>query len=112
MPDQYKADQLRELRGGKSGVQIATEMLEALREAATPAPYPAHEHVLSCPGCNAWQLHYTDDVIEQWARRGAGHARRLARFEAMVESILKEHVARECPQPLLFMTIAKNRGVL
>ena len=117
--DQRRADELRELRGGKSGVEIATEMLEAMaaaREAnSVPRPYPADEHVLSCPGCNAWQLHYTDAVMSQWMERrivGGTIYGDYRVFDHMVEAILKEHVAADCTQPMLFFAIAKDRGVL
>lgn len=59
--------------------------------------------VLSCPACWSWQLHYTALVAAQWEPKV---------FEAMVEAILREHVATECPQPRLFHTLAKSRGLV
>ena len=61
--------------------------------------------VLSCPACWAWQLHYYDEVPVSWP--GGVKA-----FEAEVESLLKEHVARDCPHPALFHTLAKAQGVV
>jgi len=62
------------------------------------------ENVLSCPACWSWQLHYTSQVALQW--------RSLEAFEEMLEQVVREHVARECPAPQLVLALARNRRLL
>ena len=66
---------------------------------------PEHDHVLSCPGCWSWQLHYTDQVATEWPDG-------LKAFEDMVEAILREHVGKECSAPQLVHFLAKQRGLI
>jgi hypothetical protein len=69
---------------------------------ARPGPLAGEldEKVLSCPACWSWQLHYTREVSLLWPP---------ATFEAMVESILREHVAYECPNPRLIKILVDQR---
>ena len=56
-----------------------------------------------CPGCDSWQLDYTDEVAQQYARLLPGEDGSLAGirvdtrpFHDLIETILQEHAA-ECP---------------
>lgn len=72
---------------------------------------PEEETILSCPACWSWQLHYRPSVALQWARWKGGHLD-LEPFEEVLEEILREHVTTTCTSPRLFMTLAKERGVI
>ena len=64
------------------------------------------EIVLSCPACEHWQLHYSpDELVPDVFATGK-------ELEAIVEQLLKDHVARECQQPRLFFILARSRGVV
>lgn len=64
------------------------------------------EVILSCPACEAWQLHYSpDELVPDVFDTGA-------MLEHIVEQMLKDHVARECQQPRLFFILARSRGVV
>lgn len=64
------------------------------------------EVVLSCPACWSWQLHY-DPV----ARITDGTFGSNDEMEHVIEQLLREHVAHDCPQPLFFAQLAKTRGL-
>lgn len=81
------------------------------------------EKVLTCPACERWQLHYTAEVAMQWAIHVAGPKPAggalawptsidMSRFDAMIESILREHVAQECPHPRMIHELLKGGGRL
>lgn len=59
-----------------------------------------YERIWSCPGCWSWQLHATDEVAAVWEPTV---------FAGMVEDIIREHVARECPAPQLVLALLKSR---
>ena len=66
----------------------------------------ADEIVLSCPACEHWQLHYSPaELVHDVFATGPI-------LEATVEALLREHVARDCPQPRLFYILARSRGVV
>lgn len=79
------------------------------------------ERVLVCPGCERWQLHYDLDVALQWARYSMSSTGTIANpgldfdlsdFDEVVEAILREHVAHECPHPRLILELLKGGGKL
>lgn len=69
----------------------------------SPFGMPVGEKVLQCPACEAWQLHYDLGVVFQWAPM---------EFEEVIESILREHVALECPHPRVIHELLKGGGKL
>ena len=64
------------------------------------------EVVLSCPACWEWQLHY-----DPFSRRMDGTFDSDAEMEEIVERLLRDHVAHDCPKPLFFAQLAKSRGL-
>jgi hypothetical protein len=77
---------------------IAQLRRDAARDLGRPSAY---EHVWSCPGCWCWQLHCTDEVAAAWDPQS---------FADMVEDIIREHVAHECPAPALVLALLRSRG--
>lgn len=87
-----------------------------------PFAIPATGKILVCPGCERWQLDYTFEVAIQWAkvsvrtpasmREGLISNVDLTAFDDMVEAILREHVAQECPHPRLILEMLKGGGKL
>lgn len=76
------------------------------------------ENVLSCPGCDSWQLHYTNAVSMQWiTQKWVLNGRTgmqepvvdTSEWEDLVESILREHVGHECPHPRMILELLKQR---
>jgi hypothetical protein len=61
----------------------------------------SHDLIWSCPGCWSWQLHVTELVRMGWSRK---------EFDAMIEEIIRAHVAHDCPAPRLVHELWKNRG--
>lgn len=72
---------------------------------------PEQEHVLSCPACWSWQLHWAPSVALHWGvwRNGSFD---MSAFEEVLEEILREHVTTTCTSPRLLMTLAKERGII
>jgi hypothetical protein len=66
----------------------------------------SEEVILSCPACEHWQLHYSP------AELVPGVFTSGKELEAIVEWLLKDHVAHECTQPRLFFILARSRGVV
>ena len=69
------------------------------------------EHIMRCPGCERWQLHYTwmalSDLIS-WTVPGSAHEPLDAAMkgpEECIEVILRDHVAHECPAPRKVMEL-------
>lgn len=69
-------------------------------EWATPKPYSV---VLGpCPGCDSWQLDYTDDMAQEFAQlvpapdEPFGMRIDTKPFHDVIEDALREHMA-ECP---------------
>jgi len=72
------------------------------------------EHVLRCPGCQKWQLHYTwlslQDLIA-WNVPSSPQEPLNAALEPAkecVEVILRDHVAHECPSPRKVLELWKK----
>lgn len=60
---------------------------------------PAYTVVLGpCPGCDDWQLDYTDEVAEEYQRPSweDPNTFTIRDFRAVIEEVLAEHLA-ECP---------------
>lgn len=66
----------------------------------------SQELVLSCPACWSWQLH-----VDIPARIADGTFANLSEAEAIIESLLREHVGRECTHPRLILELLRNRGI-
>jgi hypothetical protein len=71
------------------------------------------EHLMRCPGCKSWQLHYRwidlQDLI-RWTVPSSVTEPLDASLEPArecVEVILRDHVAHECPAPRLVMQLWK-----
>lgn len=69
-----------------------------------PPPGDFGEHILSCPACWSWQLHYTDLVATLWPGG-------VKDFQENIEDIIREHVLAECPNPALIHVLAKQAGI-
>ena len=64
------------------------------------------EVILSCPACERWQLHYSpDELVPDVFATGKI-------MEAVIETLLKEHVGNDCQSPQLFFIMARSRGVV
>jgi hypothetical protein len=60
---------------------------------------PSYSVVLGpCPGCDDWQLDYTNEVMDSYSRPVVGEdgTFTVADFRQVIEDILQEHM-RECP---------------
>jgi hypothetical protein len=63
------------------------------------------ETVLSCPGCDSWQLHYNEvALVVDGTFTSAKH------LDVIVEQLLKEHVGRECPNPRMIQILLRDRA--
>ena len=73
--------------------------MQALR---APTTKPADGVLGPCPGCDAWQLDYTDEVAQRFVRlvpdesQPFGHRIDTKPFYDVIEDALREHMA-ECP---------------
>lgn len=77
-----------------------------------------HVNVLSCPGCDHWQLDYTNAVAMQWYRQGWRETPEGLKepyvdtrdWDDFLEFLLREHVGFECPHPGIIQAMLADRG--
>lgn len=65
----------------------------------------AGESVLSCPACWSWQLHYNGAALVL-----DGTFKHAKELDAVIESLLRDHVGRECPNPRLIQILLRDRA--
>lgn len=73
---------------------------------AVHRPDLTKEVVLSCPACWQWQLHYTPTELVPTVFKDD------VEMDFVIERLLREHVAHECPKPLFFAQLARSRGLI
>lgn len=62
------------------------------------------ETVYSCPGCWSWQLH-----VDIPARVADGTFASAKEADAIIETLLQEHVGKECTHPQLVHALLRDR---
>lgn len=72
------------------------------------------EHIMLCPGCKTWQLHYTWMALSDLIRFSVPSAASLplgydlTEATDLIEGMLGDHVARECTHPRRVMELWKS----